>query len=318
LGDPVDVSAPSPLDLAVVIVNFNTRELLPDCLRTLRTALAGLRCETWVVDNASSDGSAALVRADYPWVRLLEAPRNVGYGAANNLALRALGFDPSDASCPRAPAVLLLNPDTEVEPRALRALLEFLDGHSEVGVVGPRLVRPDGRLDKACRRAEPTPLVSVYHFLGLGRLFPNSPRFARYNMTFVPDDRQLDVDSVVGACMLIRSTALRAAGLFDERFFMYGEDLDLCLRIRRQGWRVVYVPGAQVLHHKGRATRKASAAMVREFYRSMALFHAKHYASRCPWPVNLGVYSGVHLLAWLKQVENALRPAARRAVGSGD
>jgi GT2 family glycosyltransferase len=254
-----------------------------------------------------------MVRQQFPWIRLIASRRNGGYAYGNNLGLRAAGFG---SGSPRFRHVLLLNPDTQAPPGSLQALVSCLDADPSIGVCGPRVARPGGQLDLACRRGAPTPLVAFYQLVGLARLFPRSRHFARYNMTYLPDDRRADVDAVVGACMLIRGEALEAAGLMDERFFMYGEDLDLCLRIRAAGWRVVYEPSVRVLHHKGRSTRKSTERMVREFYRSMDLFHQKHFASSTPAPVNLAVRLAVRLGCGLALTRNALRPADQRTVGS--
>jgi GT2 family glycosyltransferase len=310
------VENPAPGDLAVVIVSYNTREFLGPCLEALPAALGTLRSEVWVADNASPDGSAAMVRERFPSVHLIASERNGGYAYGNNLGLRAAGFGGQADRGPRFRHALLLNPDTLAPPGSLEALVRFLDTDPSIGVCGPRVERPDGRLDRAGRRSAPTPLVSFYHLAGLAKLFPRSPRFARYNLTFLPEDRQADVDSVVGACMLIRGQALESAGLMDERFFMYGEDLDLCLRIRAAGWRVVYYPGVRLIHHKGRSTRKSSERMIREFYRSMDLFHRKHFAATTPAPVNLAVGIAVRLGCAAALARNALRPRERRTVGS--
>jgi GT2 family glycosyltransferase len=303
-------------DLAIVIVSYNTREFLGPCLQALPAALEGLSATTWVVDNASPDGSAQLVREQFPEIRLIASQHNGGYAYGNNLGLRAAGFGRPDGQPADYRHVLLLNPDTVSLPGSLGALVRFLDSQATVGVCGPRVERPDGSLDRACRRSAPTPLVAFYQLTGLASLFPRNRHFARYNLTYLPDDEQAEVDSVVGACMLIRGEALQAIGLMDERFFMYGEDLDLCLRIRQAGWRVVYQPSVRVLHHKGRATRKSSNRMIREFYRSMELFHQKHFAAHTPALVNLGVQLAVRLGCAIALARNAARPSTRRSVGS--
>ena len=307
---------PSPAaDLAVIIVSYNTREYLGPCLEAVPAALGALAAETWVVDNASPDGSANFVREQFPWAHLIASPRNGGYAYGNNLGLRAAGFADRDGGPPFRHA-LLLNPDTVAPAGSLEQLVRFLDANPSIGACGPRVERPDGRLDRACRRGAPTPLVSFYQLAGLAKLFPRSRHFARYNLTYLPEDRQAEVDAVVGACMLIRGEALRQVGLMDERFFMYGEDLDLCLRIRAAGWKVVYNPEVRLIHHKGRSTRKSTDRMTREFYRSMALFHQKHFAQTTPPPINLAVSLAVRLALALALARNALRPPARRTVGS--
>lgn len=272
-------------DLVVVILNYNTRDLLRDCLASLR-AQAGLRFVVCVVDNCSSDESAEMVEREFPEVTLMRAPANNGFSAGNNLGLRAFGFPEK----PQARYAMLLNPDTVVPADALRKLIAFADANVDVGVVGPRLLLPDGTLDKACRRSFPTPEVSFYRLTGLSKLFPKSSRFGRYNMTYLDEHVQADVDSVVGACMLVRADAIQRAGLLDEQFFMYGEDLDWCLRIKSlplpkgEGWgegkyRVVYYPDVIVHHVKRAASRKSKKAQY-EFQRAMWLFYRKHYRAQ--------------------------------------
>lgn len=260
-------------DLLIIILNYNTRDLLHECLASLHDQ-EGVDFITCVVDNASSDNSAAMVREQHPEVHLIASTRNDGYPAGNNMGLREFGF-PNRAEARYA---MLLNPDTIVPPDALRKMIEFADAHADVGVVGPRLLLMDGSLDKACRRGFPTPEVAMYRMLGLSKLFPNSKRFGRYNMTYLPEDQQADVDSVVGACMLLRQEAIAKVGLLDEQFFMYGEDLDWCLRIKQAGYRVVYFPDVIVQHVK-RAASRTSAKAQYEFQRAMWLFYKKHYAA---------------------------------------
>jgi GT2 family glycosyltransferase len=303
-------------DLGIVIVNYNTREDLGRCLDSIAASSERHSRQVIVVDNNSSDGSAALVRETYPWVELIPSTYNGGYAYANNIGLRALGYDVEQPSAQRPLYALLLNPDTILPPDALDTLLDYMDEHLDIGVLGPRLVRRDGSLDRACRRGFPTPEVSLYHILGLAKLFPHSVRFGRYNVTFLDEMVETDVDAVVGAFMLMRGPALEDAGLLDERFFMYGEDLDLCYRIKAHGWRVHYYPAVTVLHVKGAASRKNTAQATAAFYDAMKIFHDKHYRAQYAAPVNWAVDLGVALLRAKATVTNRLRPAGRRRVAS--
>lgn len=271
----------STRDLAVVIVSYNTAALLADCLRSLRSGgLDGLSARVWVVDNGSPDDSVARARGTFPEATILENGRNGGYAAGNNLALRAAGFDVGVHN-PQYRHALLLNPDTVVPPGALAALVRCLEAEADLGAVGPKLVLPDGRLDLACRRSFPTPIVSLYRFSGLSRLFPHSRRFGRYNLTYLDPDVPADVDSVVGACMLVRGAAIADVGLLDEQFWMYGEDLDWAVRIHAAGWRVAYRPQVVIQHVKRAASRQSRRAHY-EFQRAMWLFYRKHYAATTP------------------------------------
>ena len=312
------------LDLAIVIVNYNTRDHLRNCLESLRQTVGEMHQQVIVVDNSSSDGSTAMVHSEHPWIHLLiEAEHNGGYAFANNLGLKAIGYGADDSAAlphvrPKALPryVLLLNADTVVPKGALSNMVAFMDANGDVGVAGPKLVREDGSLDKACRRSFPTPQISFYRLTGLGRVFPKSRRFGRYNLDYLDVDAQADVDSVVGAFMLIRSVALEQAGLLDEAFFMYGEDLDLCYRIKQHGWRVVYNPEVTVLHVKGAASRKHSRRAIAAFYDSMRIFHNKHYRSRSFFLVNWSIDLGVAMLRKWALLRDRLRPAQDKRVAS--
>ncbi|MBN1487850.1 MAG: glycosyltransferase family 2 protein [Anaerolineae bacterium] len=264
------------MDLGIVIVNYNTCALLRRCLETV-FASTGATFEVCVVDNNSPDDSVMMVATEFPQVRLIANRENVGYPAANNIGLRTFGFE--QGNCDGAPRyALLLNPDTEVPPDAFAQMLAFADAHSEAGVFGPKLVRPDGSLDKACRRSFPTPAVSALHMLGLWRLFPKSRLFGRYNLTYLDPDQVAEVDAVVGAFMMVRRESIVQAGLLDDTFFMYGEDLDWAFRIKEAGWSTFYYPGVTVLHVKRAASRHSARAQV-EFWRAMDIFYRKHYAA---------------------------------------
>ncbi len=274
-------------DLGIVIVNWNTRDLLKRCLQTVIASEGDFSCRVVVVDNASDDDSAAMVGRDFPSVDLIENRDNVGYPRGNNIGLRRLGYRGArdvDEAAPRY--ALLLNPDTEVPPDALYQMIQFMDSRPDIGVAGPKLILKDGSLDLACRRGFPTPLVSFYHYSGLAKLFPRSRRFGRYNMTFADEDQDLEVDSVVGAYMQVRKTAIERAGLLDEAFFMYGEDLDWAYRVKQAGYKVWYHP-AVIIHHVKRAASGKSPKAQFEFWRAMLIFYRKHFRRRTIYPVHL-------------------------------
>ncbi|NJL57324.1 glycosyltransferase family 2 protein [bacterium] len=269
-------------DLGIVIVNWNTREQLHTCLETVFASEGHLSFAVVVVDNASSDGSADMVREQFPQAQLIVSAINGGYSYANNIGLRHLGYHGVGDVAADAPRyALLLNPDTEVPAGALAAMVAFMDSRPDVGIAGPKLLLPDGSLDKACRRGFPTPAVSFYHFSGLAKLFPNSPRFARYNMAYLDPDIEAEVDTVVGAYMQLRREVIAEVGLLDETFFMYGEDIDWSYRAKQAGWKVVYHPEVVVWHIKRAASRKSQRAQF-EFYRAMLIFYRKHYRRTTP------------------------------------
>ncbi len=273
------------VDVSVVIVTYNVREFLEQALDAVARASKGLTVETWVVDNDSADGSVAMVRERFPDVHVIANTENVGFATANNQALRQA----------RGRHVLVLNPDTVVEETTLRRLVAYLDAHPHVGAVGPRILNPDGTFAPESRRAFPTPAVAFYRISGLGRLFPKSRRFGRYNLTFLPEDRPCEVDALSGSCMMVRRAAILddqgaesseqgipagrsplPAGLLDESFFMYGEDLDWCYRIQQAGWAIHYAPVTEIIHYKGESTKKGDLRYVMLFYGAMLRFVEKH------------------------------------------
>ena len=290
-------------DLSVVIVSYNVAPLLRRCLESLKPETERVRSEVFVVDNASADGSAEMVADEFPWATLIRSPRNLGYAAGNNLALRRA----------RGRYLLLLNPDTELPAGALADTVTYMEERPDVGALGPKLVRADGSLDRACRRSFPSPEVAFFRLFGLARLFPRSPRFARYNLLYLDPDRPTDVDSVCGAFMLVRRTVVERVGLLDEAFRMYGEDLDWAYRIKQDGWRVRYQPTTVVLHHKGQSSRQRPARSLLDFYHAMHVFYRKHYAPRRPVVFNALVDLGIAAYAGAALLRNALRsPGARR------
>jgi N-acetylglucosaminyl-diphospho-decaprenol L-rhamnosyltransferase len=326
---PLSSEPEDNLDLAVVILNYNTVDLLRECLRSLLASDTSLRYSVCVVDNASSDGSAAMVKAEFPEVHLIENRVNRGFSAGNNDALRWYGFD-GDASAINANAaryVLLLNPDTVVPATTLSAMVRFLDERPAVGVAGPRVRRPDGSLDRACRRSFPTPQVSFYRMVGLSKLFPKNRRLNAYNMAFYAEDAVHPVDSVVGAFMLLRREAIAQVGLLDEGFFMYGEDLDWAKRIKDGGWEIWYNGEAEITHVKEASSRQSSKSRI-DFYEAMWIFYAKHYRHETNWLLDKVILLGIvakggfdvarHLLSFTLQGSRShplLQPSSERPKG---
>jgi GT2 family glycosyltransferase len=250
-----------------------------------------------------------MVRRDFPQAHLIASDYNGGYAYGNNLALRHI------TGTGDAEYTLLLNNDTIVPPGLFDALIDYLETHEEVGVVGPKVLLPDGSLDMACRRSFPTPEVSFYRMTGLARLFPHSPRFARYNMTYLDPDIETEVDAVVGACMLLRTSIMREVGLLDEQFFMYGEDLDWAYRIKQYGWRIRYYPAVYVWHHKRAASTRRAIPSIRAFYEAMRIFHRKHFAATTPMLLNLLIEAGISIKELIALGYNHLLPPTARRVG---
>jgi len=259
------------MDLAIIIVSWNVRELLRRCLQSiLDHAPFDLSYAVWVVDNASTDGSPEMVRQLFPGVHLLVNATNSGFTAANNQALREL----FRVAMPRY--VLLLNPDTEIVEDALRTMVKYLDGHPEVGVVGPQLLNPDGSVQSS-RRRFPTLATAFLESTLLQQWIPQNPILSRYYALDRPDDAIQTVDWVVGAGLMVRRKVIEQVGWLDEGFFMYSEELDWCRRIRLAGWQVVYLPVAQVIHHEGKSSEQVIPARHIHFQRSKIRYFEKYH-----------------------------------------
>ena len=274
----------APAPLVVAIVSYRCRELLARCLDSVHShaCLDGVDAEVWVVDNGSQDGTAEMVRERHPHVRLIDTGANLGYARAVNIALRSSN----------TPLALVLNPDTELHAGTLPRLVEVLDHHPSVGIIGCRLVRADGSLDHAARRSFPTIAGALGHMTRIGRL-PRAPRaLAQYR---APDQEAGGVvDAVNGAFMLIRREGLDEVGLFDEGYWLYGEDLDLCYRFVRHGWQVYYEPAVSALHVKwGCSGSPRAPAQDRAFHHAMYRFYRTHYARDRNPVLNAAVYGAI-------------------------
>ncbi len=251
-------------ELSVSVVSYRTPVLLRRCLSALEAERAHLDLEVTVVDNALSDGSAEMVRQEFPWVRLICNERNVGFGAAHNQAMRAA----------KGRYLLVLNSDASPLPGALRTLVDFLETHPRVAVAGPKLRYPDGTVQPS-RRRFPTLATLFLESTQLQRLSADNGVLHRYYVADRSDDELQEVDWLVGACLCVRASAARDVGLFDERFFMYSEELDWCRRFHAAGWSVAYVPSAEVLHSEGASSRLDLAARDRLFQASKRQYAAK-------------------------------------------
>ena len=296
--------------LSIVIVNYNTRQLLDDCLASIVAAEApagGL--EVIVVDNASSDGSQALVREKYPAVQLIASEVNRGFSAANNLGMAVAN----------GRTILFLNSDTRLEPDALVKPLAYLDQQPKVGALTVRLIYPTGERDPDNHRGFPTPWNAICHFSGLSKLFPNDPRFNGYFQSYKNMQETHPVDVIAGSYMLMPMTLCRELGGWDETYFFYGEDIDFCYRIREAGYQIIYYPHVEVLHYKGASSglRKESAKIAKppketrvrvakESVRAMKIFYSKFYRQQYPWLVTAVVLAGIQIRGWFRILKHQL------------
>lgn len=234
------------MDVSIVIVNYKTRGMVKQGLKSVRDAKLRLNYEVFVVDNGSHDGLPQLIRQDFPEVRLIALEKNVGFAAGNNLAIRKA----------KGKYVFILNPDAMVNPGAIEAMCSHMDAHPEIGVLGPKLVRPDGTRQESVHRF-PTPWIPVYRRTPLGRLPRAQAAIARYAMRGELADAPMEVDWMEGAALFVRREAIGKVGMFDERFFVYFEDADWCRRFWQAGWKVVYYPPAEIIHYHRRESADA-------------------------------------------------------------
>src|SRR5688500_3870107 len=281
--------------LDVVIVAYRSRALLGRCLDSLRDHPPGGGLRTIVVDNDAGDGTVEMVAAEYPEVELIAERSNHGFAVATNLGI----------SRGSAPYVLALNPDAAVEEGTLQTLLELMDAEPGIGCAGAALFREDGSFDHAARRSFPTPLSALGHFSGLGRRRDSGP-LAAYR---APEVERGPVDAVNGAFMLMRRSALEQVGLFDEGYWMYMEDLDLCKRLADGGWITFFEPAARATHSKGGTTGgQRDARLQIAFHRGMGRFYRRHYTADSPAPLNALIYAGIGLKLAASLLAGALAP----------
>ena len=289
------------MDLSIIIVNYETFHLTKQTIESVINRDHKFSYDIYVVDNASEDGSFEKLKKtffkeiDTGLIKFILNSENKGFAQANNLAIKRTN----------SKYVLLLNSDTIVVDDCLEKSLGYMKKHSDTGVLGCKVMLKDNTLDKACRRSFPDFYVSFYRMTGLSKLFPKSKRFGRYNLTYLDEDDTYEVDCVMGAFMLIRSKAIEEVGLLDEKFFMYGEDIDWCYRIKNCDWKIIYYSNATIIHYKGASnSKKQNRRMIYEFYRAMYIFYNKHYKDQYPWITTAATYMGIWSICKLKLFKN--------------
>jgi GT2 family glycosyltransferase len=292
------------MDLSIVIVHYRTYELTKQTIESVIRKDHHFSYQIYLVDNASQDGSLEKLREDFQeesengLIKFMANTRNSGFASANNLALQESN----------SRYVLLLNSDTVILNKCLSKCIDYLEKDENIGALGCKVLLPDGSLDKACRRSFPTFSVSFYRMTGLSSLFPKSKRFGKYNLTFLDENQTYEVDCLMGAFMMVRSEAIREVGLLDEEFFMYGEDIDWCYRIKSGGWKVVYYSDAEIIHYKGGSNNnQMKSKLIHEFYRAMYLFYNKHYRDNYPFVITGITYMGIWGSCSMKILLNRLK-----------
>ncbi len=278
--------------ITVVIVSWNTRELLDKCLASLKIELSSNllsdQAETFVVDNMSNDDSADMVAAKYPWVKLICNDKNRGFAAANNQVL----------SVAKGQYILLLNPDTEIVPGALAKLIQFLEQLPDAGVVAPQLLNSDGSIQRSCRQF-PTFWGMFFELVGFSRLMPNVHKFREYKMLDWNHNDERQVDQPEGACLLIRKAVLDEIGFLDEGYFMLFEEVDWCYRAKAAGWQIWFTPAAKIIHHYGQSIKQVKIPMILSSHRGLYRYWCKHHKNG-RWYLDSLAYLSLMLLAYLR------------------
>ncbi|NWG29109.1 MAG: glycosyltransferase [Ignavibacteriaceae bacterium] len=257
------------MDLSIIIVNYNVKEFLQNLLHSIEKASLNISKEIIIIDNASDDGSVDVIKEKFPSVKLIENKFNAGFGRANNQGL----------AIAKGKYILFINPDCIVSEDTFDKMLLFFNEKPECGLAGCKILNSDGTLQLACRRSFPGPWTSFTKVTGLSNLFPESKIFARYNLTYLDENKTYEVDAVSGSFMMMRKEVYEKIGGFDEQFFMYGEDLDLCYRVQKAGYKVYYVHSTQIIHYKGESTKRSNLDETKLFYDAMHLFVKKHLSS---------------------------------------
>lgn len=278
------------MDLSVIIVNYNTKDLTKKCLLSVFASKTNYKFEVIVADNGSTDGSIEMIRSEFPQVQLIENHANLGFSKGNNVAIRKS----------RGRMVLLLNTDTEILPDTLDVCIRYMDSHADVGIMGCKVLLPDGSLHEASRRRFPNPANAFLRLFGFRR-------FSNYNFRDVSVNEELEVDSVVGAFMLIKKEVIDKIGLLDEEFFMYGEDLDFCFRAKQAGYKVMYYPGTQITHYLYGSSKSVAFRSVSWAHEAMRIFYRKHYAQEHSAFFNSFIYLGITIRMYLVYFVNMFR-----------
>ncbi|MGA2675609.1 MAG: glycosyltransferase family 2 protein [Methanobacterium sp.] len=290
------------MDLSIIIINYRTYEFTKKTIDSIINKKYSFNYELIIVDNASGDNSLESLKKDYykkidtGLIKFISNNENKGFAYANNLALKQTN----------SKYILLLNSDTKIINDCLEKCLKFMDTDKNIGALGCKVMLSNGSLDKACRRSYPNVKVSFYRMTGLSHIFPKSKRFNKYNLTYLDENGIYDVDCLSGAFMLLRSEVLSQVGFLDENFFMYGEDIDYCYRIKKNGWKVNYYGEAKVIHYKGASSKKQESKLLYEFYKSMHIFYNKHYEKEYPWIITIITYTGIWTMYRLKLIRNIL------------
>jgi GT2 family glycosyltransferase len=274
------------IKLSIIIVNYNVKHFLEQALNSIFQSNTSFEYEVLVVDNYSADGSVEMLIANLPQVKVFAEKQNHGFSKGNNIAIKKS----------KGEFVLLLNPDTVLEEDTLEKVVEFMDKHKDVGGLGVKMMDGSGKFLPESKRGFPTPMAAFYKMSGLASLFPGSKKFGQYHLTYLDKNQTQEVDVLSGAFMLLRKSVLDNIGLLDETFFMYGEDIDLSYRIKKEGFKNFYFADTKIIHFKGESTKKGSLNYVRVFYQAMIIFLEKHYSGPQQKAIVLGIKIAIYFV----------------------
>jgi len=290
------------IDLSIIIVSYNTRKFLKECINSLSECISKkIEYEIIVVDNNSSDNSVKMLKKDFPQIKLIANKENVGFSKANNQGVKASR---------ESRYVLFLNSDTLMKRNTIEEMVIFMDGHGDAGASTCKLVMPGGKIDDASHRGFPTPWNSFTHFCGLEGLFPKNTFFSGYSLGWMDFEKIHEIDVLAGAFMLVRRIAGEEVKWWDEDYFFYGEDIDFCFLLKEKGWKIYYVPGVSIIHYKGisggikeiskeitTASDETKRKATKSRFNAMRIFYKKHYSQKYPRIINLLVNVGI----WAKE-----------------
>lgn len=292
------------LEISIIIVNFKTYKKTKNTIESILGKEHGFEYEIILIDNNSNDNSIGFLENDFEKeikrgvVKIMKNDKNLGFSKANNQGIRIA----------QGKYILLLNSDTIVVDDVIEKSVKYMAGDSNIGVLSCRVELEDGKLDRPCKRGFPTPQASLYYMLKLDKFFPGSKRFGQYNLTYLSEWDANEVDCVVGAFMLIPRKVIDEVGMLDEDFFMYGEDIDWCYRIKNAGYKVVYNPNlGKIIHYKGASGKKRRFPTIYEFHRAMYLFYKKHYKSEYSFVITWMVYIGIFVKGSISLIANLFK-----------
>ena len=291
------------MKLSIVIVNYNVKHFLEQCLYSVFNATKNIDAEVFVVDNNSVDGSVAMIKEKFPKVKLIANTQNTGFSKANNQAIKQANGQ----------YILLLNPDTLVEEDSFEKIIDFMDKTPDAGGLGVKMIDGSGNFLPESKRALPTPAVAFYKIFGLSKLFPKSKKFGKYHLTYLDNNKINEVEILSGAFMLLRKTVIDKIGMLDETFFMYGEDIDLSYRIILAGYKNYYFPNTTIIHYKGESTKKGSINYVRIFYKAMIIFAQKHFSNKNAgifiFLINFAIYLRAAIALLMRFIKSLILPS---------